>query len=105
MERAQSYMRVMDKLFALPCEAIATARCLRLTYDGHDRTVEVHVAGTARDGEAWMRVWQVRGGSSSSPPFGWRTFRLSQVTGERSRAPRAGYTPDDPLIVHVVCQA
>ncbi len=102
-------MRVMDELFALPCEAIAKARCLRLTYGGHERTVEVHVVGTARDGEAWMRVWQVSGGSASQPPFGWRTFRLTEITGasltgERSRAPREGYTTSDPLIVRVICQ-
>ena len=91
------------------CEAIATARCLALTYAGHDRVVEVHVAGYTRQGEPLMRAWQVRGGSESGEPVGWKTFDLHRVTvlrlsPERSRAPRDGYQRIDPAIHRIVCQ-
>jgi hypothetical protein len=95
--------------FAQACEAIRTARCLELTYAGHRRVVEVHVAGTTHDGEALMRAWQVSGGSSSGQPVGWKMFRLARVESARlstepSQAPRTGYRRDDPAIAHVVCQ-
>jgi hypothetical protein len=95
--------------FAQACEAIRTSRCLELTYAGHHRLVEVHVAGRTRDGEALIRVWQVRGGSSSSRPTGWKMLRLAEVTSaglsaEPSHAPREGYRHDDPTIVRIVCQ-
>ena len=98
-----------DSKFALPCEAVAKARCLELTYDGHDRVVEVHVAGHTREGELLMRVWQVRGGSVSGEPVGWKMFDLNRVSAvrlsrERSQAPHAGYEPDDPVIKRTVCR-
>jgi hypothetical protein len=95
--------------FTQVCEAIRTARCLELTYAGHRRVVEVHVAGHTRDGEALVRAWQVRGGSSSGQPTGWKLFRLAQVcsarvSAEPSQAPRADYQRSDPTLVHIVCQ-
>ena len=94
---------------AQACEAIATARRLALSYAGHDRVVEVHVAGYTRQGEPLMRAWQVRGGSESGEPVGWKTFDLLRVTSlrlspERSRAPRDGYQRIDPAIHRIVCQ-
>jgi len=95
--------------FAPVCEAIRTARCLELTYAGHRRVVEAHIAGAARDGTALVLAWQVRGGSSSGQPAGWKMFHLDRVAGaqlsaEPSQAPRAGYRRDDRTIVHVVCR-
>lgn len=94
---------------AQACEAIAKSRRLALTYAGHDRVVEVHVAGHARQGEPLMRAWQVRGGSESGEPVGWKMFRMEDVTAlrltdERSLAPRPDYEPHDPAIVRIVCQ-
>jgi len=91
------------------CEAIAKSRCLALTYAGHDRVVEVHVAGYTSQGEPLMRAWQVRGGSESGEPVGWKTFDLHRVTvlglsPERSGAPRDGYQRIDPAIHRIVCQ-
>ena len=95
--------------FAKVCEAIRTARCLELTYAGHRRVVEAHVAGTTHDGEALFRAWQVSGGSSSGRPIGWKMFRLAQVeslrlSAEHSQAPRSDYQRDDPTIVRIACQ-
>jgi hypothetical protein len=95
--------------FAKACEAIRTKRCLELIYDGHRRVVEAHVAGTTHNGEALLRAWQVRGGSSSGRFVGWKMFRLAHVesvrlTAEHSQAPREGYRRDDPAIVRIVCQ-
>jgi hypothetical protein len=95
--------------FAKACEAVTKARCLELTYDGHERVVEVHVAGYSRDDVALMRVWQVRGGSTSGQPTDWKMFRLDQVSSarlsrERSHAPHDGYEPHDPVIHRIVCQ-
>ena len=61
------------------------------------------------DYEPRMRAWQVRGGSESGEPVGWKTFDLHRVTvlrlsPERSRAPRDGYRRIDPAIHRVVCQ-
>ena len=96
-------------LFTEACAALAKARCLELTYGGHARVVEVHVAGYSREDEPLMRVWQVRGGSSSGEPVGWKMFHLYQVTAmrlsrEASHAPRPGYQRNDPAIHRVVCQ-
>ena len=97
------------KIFAQACAAVTKARCLELSYHGHARVVEVHVAGYARDGEPLIRVWQVRGGSTSGEPTGWKMFRLDQVRSvalsrEPSQAPRSGYQRNDPTIVRIVCQ-
>ena len=95
--------------FAAVCDAVSNARYLELSYGGHARVVEVHIVGTSRDGEALMRVWQVRGGSVSGEPAGWKMFHLDRVTAMRltdepSRAPRPGYQRNDPAIVRVICQ-
>ena len=98
-----------EQAFAQACEAIAKARRLALTYAGHDRVIEVHVAGYTRQDEPLMRAWQVRGGSESGEPVGWKMFRMQDVstmrlTAERSLAPRPDYEPSDPAIVRIVCQ-
>jgi YD repeat-containing protein len=82
------------------CEALASGKRLELRYDGYSRVVEVHVTGYSREGNALMRVWQVRGGSESGEPIGWKLMRLDesfsgQIINEKSVAPRPGYKRDD----------
>jgi hypothetical protein len=95
--------------FLLACRAVRRGRCLELSYAGHERVVEVHITGFTSEGEPLMRVWQVRGGSTSGQPTGWKMFHLGQVQSARlsiepSSAPREGYQPHDPVIRRVMCQ-
>jgi hypothetical protein len=91
------------------CEALNSARCLELRYDGYTRVVEVHAAGRNKLGEAVMLVWQIAGGSSSGTSTGWRRLKLDEVrsaalTSQASAAPREGYLRNDPTIARILCQ-
>ena len=91
---------------SLARQAIRERRVLALTYAGFSRSVEVHIVGRSRFGEALMRVWQVRGGGTGEAP-GWKMMRLEQVKGARltaepSQAPRPGFHPLDPTIARVI---
>ena len=85
------------------CEAMRNGKCLELRYDGLSRIVEVHAVGRSKDGNLLMRAWQVRGGSVSNEPAGWKLFRLDDVrsvhlTDEKSNAPRLGFNRNDPAM-------
>lgn len=80
------------------CSALRTGKCLEVRYDGFIRVVEVHAVGITADGHAVMRVWQVRGGSVSGEPVGWKLLRLDEARSsgillEDSAAPRPGLPP------------
>ena len=91
------------------CAALRAGKCLELRYDGFSRIVEVHAAGYTKDGNAIMRVWQVRGGSVSGERTGWKLMRADEtfsahLTEERSQAPRQGYKRADVAMDRIVCQ-
>jgi hypothetical protein len=46
-----------------PCAALSNSVCLRISYDGFVRDVEVHAVGEGSEGQLLMRVWQIRGGT------------------------------------------
>jgi hypothetical protein len=82
------------------CQALRAGMCLMISYDGYTRVVEVHAVGFTKEGNAVMRVWQIRGGSVSNEPVGWKLLRLDEaravgVTSEASAAPRRGYRKGD----------
>lgn len=84
----------------LPSIAGQSGVCLRLQYDGYSRVVEVHAVGISTAGNACMRVFQVRGGSVSNEPVGWKMMVLDKaftmhLTEEVSQAPRPGYAKND----------
>lgn len=90
----------------LPATAGKACVCLSISYNGFHRVVEVHATGRTRAGHRVMRVWQVRGGSSSGVTHGWKLMRLDQVTAmslteERSQAPRNGYRRGDKAMLHI----
>ena len=91
------------------CQALRAGKCLQISYDGYMRIVEVHAAGFTDEQHAVMRVWQVRGGSVSNEPVGWKLLRLDEarafaLTGEASAAPRRGYKRGDRNMARIVCQ-
>ncbi len=90
-------------------DALDRGRCLEVRYDGYARVVEVHACGYTQQGNAVMRVWQVRGGSASGERIGWKLLRLDEaralaVLEEQSRAPRPGYERGDKGMVRIVAQ-
>lgn len=87
-------------LHNLPIVALHGAACLQLQYDGFVRVVEVHAVGISTAGNPCMRVYQVRGGSVSNEPVGWKMMTLDKsftmhVIEEASQAPRPGYAKND----------
>jgi hypothetical protein len=93
-----------------PCEALRLGVALELRYDGFSRVVEVHAVGEAATGHRVMRVWQIRGGSASDEPVGWKLMRLDEgfsvhLTNEKSMAPRQGYKRGDKAMKQrIYCQ-
>ncbi len=91
------------------CAALRSRKCLELRYDGYSRVVEVHAAGYTKDGNAIMRVWQVRGGSVSGERTGWKLMRADEtfsahLTDEPSLAPRPGFKRGDAAMDRIVCE-
>jgi hypothetical protein len=94
---------------SIACDALQRGQCLELRYDGYSRTVEVHAVGNTQAGNDIMRVWQVRGGSSSGERTGWKIMRLDEtfsahIVDEKSEAPRRGYVRGDTAMQHIYCQ-
>jgi len=92
-----------------PCAALHAGKRLQLSYDDNTRVVEVHAVGLTKDGNAIMRVWQVRGGSQSGETQGWKLLRLDEARGgniieEKSQAPRHGYRHGDNAMASINCQ-
>jgi hypothetical protein len=82
---------------------------LELCYDGYSRVVEVHTIGILKDGNKAMSVYQVRGGSNSGEPEGWKVFLFDRTLtarqiDEESEAPRTGYVRNASQFRVVLCQ-
>lgn len=80
--------------------ALCAGVCLELRYNGFNRVVEVHAVGESTAGNDCMRVYQVRGGSVSNEPVGWKMMTFDKaftmhLTEEVSQAPRQGYAKND----------
>lgn len=91
------------------CAALSSGKCLEIHYNGFSRVVEVHAVGYSTAGNPVMRVWQLRGGSTSNEPVGWKLMRLDEAVSvgslpEASQAPRPGYKPGDKGMSRIVCQ-
>lgn len=91
------------------CDALQKGVCLELKYNGFSRVVEVHCVGITTKDNLGMRVWQVRGGSESNEPVGWKLLLLEEATGaslttEKSQAPRQGYKRGDKGMKRIICE-
>lgn len=91
------------------CDALRKGCCLEIRYDGFSRVVEVHAVGVTSAGHDVMRVWQIRGGSVSNEPVGWKLLRLDEAMGvailnERSAAPRHGFKRGDRAMQRIICE-
>ena len=109
MVKAIAYEKAIDMIHDLPVTAVKTGNRLELRYDGFARVVEVHAVGISTAGNPCMRVFQVRGGSVSNEPVGWRMMTLDKsfslhLTNEVSSAPRKGYARDDRGMRQVFAQ-
>ncbi len=94
---------------SIACEALDKGKCLEISYDGYRRVVEVHACGFTKDDNAVTRAFQVRGGSVSNEPIGWKLLRLDEATtysilDETSRAPRPGYRRGDKAMTRILAQ-
>lgn len=92
-----------------PCEALRSGQCLEIRYHGFSRVVEVHTCGVSTADNRAMRVWQVRGGSESNEPVGWKLLLLDDavsfgILSEKSSAPRHGYKRGDKAFSRITCQ-
>lgn len=91
------------------CDALKSGRRLEARYHGFNRVVEVHTCGVTTANNKAMRVWQVRGGSVSNEPVGWKVLLLDEIQSyailqEPSNAPRHGYKQGDKLFARIICQ-
>lgn len=91
------------------CEALRRGKRLELRYDGYSRVVEVHAVGVTKEDHGIIRVYQVRGGSASHDPVGWKLFRTDEVSSahimeESSDAPRRGYKRGDKAMERIKCE-
>lgn len=55
-------------------------KCLKLTYEGEKRLVEVHTAGAKNDGEPAISVWQKHNFRQPHAKTNWRLFTLNEVS-------------------------
>lgn len=93
----------------IACVALKQGKLLELRYDGFVRSVEVHAVGRSRKGEIVIACWQVRGGSVSNEPVGWKLMKVAEVgsavtTDEASQAPREGYRRGDRRMAEIFCE-
>src|ERR1700733_11289593 len=90
-------------------DSINNKQCIEIVYHGFSRVVEPHTFGNTTAGNDAIRAWQVRGGSVSNEPVGWKLFRLDempdvQLLNEAAQAPRQGYKRGDKGMQIIYCQ-
>lgn len=87
--------------------ALKSGRQVSFSYDGQDRTVEVHAIGASKTGKPMMRAYQVDGGSISGAEEGWKLFSIKRIPeiprilSSAASAPRAGYVRGDSALITI----
>ena len=87
--------------------AISNTVRVEFTYDGKSRVVEPHVIGFSKDNRAFVRGYQVDGGTTSGQPLpSWRLFEVEKISNisltDRKFTTRLieGYNAKDSFIVN-----
>jgi predicted DNA-binding transcriptional regulator YafY len=94
------------QVVALLHHAMQKLHRVSLVYEDRERVVEPHIHGINTQGHEMLSAYQVRGGSRSNDPVGWKTFQLDKmrdliVLDETFTGPRREYNPADKSFVHV----
>ena len=81
-------------------EAIRGGFSLKLVLPDGEHVVEPHLLGRNRNGDALLRAYEPRVNQAKNQKVGWKLFRLDRIsraveTGERFKAPRPRYKPND----------
>ena len=90
-------------------DAIANRTALTISYQGLERTIEVHAHGMSKKGEEIIRAYQTSGGSESGQSAGWKLFKVAGIFDIRPNGlafggPREGYKKDDSAMASIFGQ-
>ena len=90
-------------------DAILNRTPLTISYQGLDRTIEVHAHGLSKKGEEVIRAYQTSGGSESGQSAGWKLFKVAGIMNIRPNGlafggPREGYKRDDSAMISIFGQ-
>ncbi len=80
---------------------------MQIDYNGQTRVIEVHTFGINTKGNSAIRAFQVRGGSNSNQPVGWKPILTDSITNfsildESAETPRPGYKKGDKFFIKIV---
>lgn len=89
--------------------AIKNKQLLTFNYRGYSRTVEPHAFGTDTKGHLALRAYQVKGGSASGEPTGWKIFHVNEIKNltalsEHFPHARPDYKRNDPAFSSIRAQ-
>lgn len=93
-----------DKL----CSAIDSKKVIRFLYDGGQRLAEPFCHGKGKQGQDFLRAYQVGGYSESGNSVGWKLFRVDQIrditiTLDSFSGVRPQYNPQDSAMREIYC--
>ncbi len=61
------------------CSAIQSKQMIQFNYEDSTRIAEPYCYGESKTGNEVLRAFQVKGGSKSGIPSGWKLFRASKM--------------------------
>lgn len=90
------------------CNAIKNKQVLEFYYDGGIRVVEPFCYGISTAGNEVLRGFQIEGYSNSGNSFGWKLFKIDEMTSIRNKnmnfsGQRPYYNPNDKSMTEIFC--
>ncbi len=61
------------------CPAIQSRQMIQFNYEDNTRVAEPYCFGQNKEGNVFLRAFQVKGKSKSGKSTGWRLFRASKI--------------------------